>query len=34
MKKHLAILCLTAVLAAALLLAGCGKKPEAAGAAA
>ena len=34
MKKHLAVLCLTAVLAAALLLAGCGKKPEAAGAAA
>lgn len=34
MKKHLAVLCLTAVLAAALLLAGCGKTPEAAGAAA
>ena len=33
MKKHLAVLCLTAVLAAALLLASCGKKPEAAGAA-
>lgn len=34
MKKHLAVLCLTAVLASALLLAGCGKTPEAAGAAA
>ena len=34
MKKHLAVLCLTAVLAAALLLAGCGKKPEVADAAA